>query len=215
MNNFVKRLALGVVALATSFVGIYAQSSSSRSFSVSWSDGSDSNSFYELLDRKPQEVKVNLISTTMLLRPEIAYDYTFNQEISVGGRTSFTLDNEGVSEALGKFQLSPYVRWHFYKETRGNALRGFYVEANMAYTYYDDIAYNPNVYYDSEGKMGYEITDKEGSGSAFGLGIGLGYKWITRRAWTFELGGFVGRNIVHPGHAPIYGNYVFSIGKRF
>ena len=215
MENFFRRVILGVVALVACLVGVYAQHSSSNSLYVSWSDG-DHKGGYELLVRKPHEIKVNLLSSTLLLHPEISYDYTFNTEISAGARTAFSFDAVGVPNAeMGRFQLSPYVRWHFYKETRRSALRGFFVEANMAYTYYNGIGYNPNVYYDNEGKMGYEISDKESDGSGFGLGIGLGYKWITRRAWTFELGGIVGRNIVHPGPAVGYGNVVFSIGKRF
>lgn len=201
MRNFVRRFVLVFVAFATGLVGVYAQRSSSRSFSVSWSEGE--SSVYELLGRKPHEVKFNLFSTTLLLRPELSYDYTINPEVSVGSRLAFGFDTE-TGDALGRFQLSPYVRWHFYKETRGNALRGFFVEANMAYTNYDGTKTHMNEREVSESRV-----------SAFGVGIGLGYRWITRRAWTFELGGVLGRNIVSPNAPSVYGNYVFSIGKRF
>lgn len=214
MEKITKRILIVLVALVTGITCAYAQSSSSKSFSVSWSDGGESA--MDQLMFKPHEVKVNLLSSTLLLRPEVAYDYTINPDIAVGGRMAFSINSVGVPNAeLGRFQLSPYVRWHFYKETRRNALRAFFVELNTAYTYYDGIEYNPNISYESG--MGYSISesDKERNGSALGLGIGIGYKWITRGAWTFELGAVFGRNLVHPEPAIWYGDYVFSIGKRF
>lgn len=192
----------------------FAQSSSSRSVSVLWS-GDDPNGF-DLLTSKPHEVKLSLLSSTLLLHPEVAYEYTFNLDLSAGARVGFSINAEGVPNAmLGMFQLSPYARWHFYKETKGNALRGFFVELNTAYTYYDGLSYNNNFAYNKG--MGHQIaeSEKERRGSAFGFGVGSGYKWITKRAWTFELGGSIGRNLVHPEPAVYYGMYHFVIGKRF
>lgn len=214
MKKSACRVGLVLVALVTSIIGVNAQSSSSKSLSISWSDGSD---VFETILLKPHEVKVNLVSSTLLLHPELAYDYTINPDLSVGSRLAFSIKAVGIPNyELGNFQMSPYVRWHFYRASRsGNYLRGFFVEANMAYTYYSDYSYNPNIKYDSG--MGYEIPEsaQDKNGSAFGLGLGLGHKWVTKRAWTFELGGFIGRNIFHPEPAMMYGNLFLSIGKRF
>lgn len=212
METFIRRIALGVVVLATSVVSIYAQSSSSRSVSISWS-GSD-NSAYERLVSRPHEVKLNLLSTALLFHPEIAYDYTLNPDISFGGRMAYSFDVVGVPNSqMGKFTLSPYARWHFYKESRGNSLRGFFVEANLAYNYYDSSLMLKSIYVNGE-PVALEEGQKGGV-SAFGLGVGLGYRWVTTRDWTFELGCILGRNIVHSDPVSIYGNFVFSIGKRF
>lgn len=196
-------LALTVVALAS--FGATAQT-----VSLSYDDG---NNGFRLLTEKPHEVKLNLITSTVMLHPEVAYDYTFNTDLSVGGRVSFNIknDNDQADETLGNFQVSPYVRWHFYKNTSGNALRGFYVEGNMAYTNYTYVSNRILNVNDPEHIM----TTEKSKANQFGLGVGAGYRWITKGAWSFELGSVVGRNLLNNDAPNVYWNTIFSIGKRF
>ncbi|BDE82731.1 autotransporter outer membrane beta-barrel domain-containing protein [Porphyromonas somerae] len=196
-------LALAVVALAS--FGATAQT-----VSLSYDDG---NNGFKLLTEKPHEVKLNLITSTVMLHPEVAYDYTINTDLSVGGRVSFNIknDNDQADETLGNFQISPYVRWHFYKNTSGNALRGFYVEGNMAYTNYTYVSNRILNVNDPEHIM----TTEKSKANQFGLGVGLGYRWITKGAWSFELGAVAGRNLLNNDAPNVYWNTIFSIGKRF
>lgn len=196
-------LALAVVALAS--FGATAQT-----VSLSYDDG---NNGFRLLTEKPHEVKLNLITSTVMLHPEVAYDYTINTDLSVGGRVSFNIknDNDQADETLGNFQISPYVRWHFYKNTSGNALRGFYVEGNMAYTNYTYVSNRTLNVNDPEGIM----TTEKSKANQFGLGVGAGYRWITKGAWSFELGAVAGRNLLNNDAPNVYWNTIFSIGKRF
>lgn len=196
-------LALAVVALA-SF------GASAQTVSLSYDDG---NNGFRLLTEKPHEVKLNLITSTVMLHPEVAYDYTINTDLSVGGRVSFNIknDNDQADETLGNFQISPYVRWHFYKNTSGNALRGFYVEGNMAYTNYTYVSNRILNVNDPEHIM----TTEKSKANQFGLGVGAGYRWITKGAWSFELGSVVGRNLLNNDAPNVYWNTIFSIGKRF
>ena len=196
-------LALAVVALAS--FGATAQT-----VSLSYDDG---NNGFKLLTEKPHEVKLNLITSTVMLHPEVAYDYTINTDLSVGGRVSFNIknDNDQADETLGNFQISPYVRWHFYKNTSGNALRGFYVEGNMAYTNYTYVSNRILNVNDPEHIM----TTEKSRANQFGLGVGAGYRWITKGAWSFELGSVVGRNLLNNDAPNVYWNTIFSIGKRF
>nr|WP_311520922.1 autotransporter outer membrane beta-barrel domain-containing protein [uncultured Porphyromonas sp.] len=196
-------LVLAVVALA-SF------GASAQTVSLSYDDG---NNGFRLLTEKPHEVKLNLITSTVMLHPEVAYDYTINTDLSVGGRVSFNIknDNDQADETLGNFQISPYVRWHFYKNTSGNALRGFYVEGNMAYTNYTYVSNRILNVNDPEHIM----TTEKSKANQFGLGVGAGYRWITKGAWSFELGSVVGRNLLNNDAPNVYWNTIFSIGKRF
>lgn len=196
-------LVLAVVALA-SF------GASAQTVSLSYDDG---NNGFKLLTEKPHEVKLNLITSTVMLHPEVAYDYTINTDLSVGGRVSFNIknDNDQADETLGNFQISPYVRWHFYKNTSGNALRGFYVEGNMAYTNYTYVSNRILNVNDPEHIM----TTEESKANQFGLGVGAGYRWITKGAWSFELGAVAGRNLLNNDAPNVYWNTIFSIGKRF
>lgn len=196
-------LALAVVALA-SF------GASAQTVSLSYDDG---NNGFSLLTEKPHEVKLNLITSTVMLHPEVAYDYTINTDLSVGGRVSFNIknDNDQADETLGNFQISPYVRWHFYKNTSGNALRGFYVEGNMAYTNYTYVSNRILNVNDPEHIM----TTEKSKANQFGLGVGAGYRWITKGAWSFELGAVAGRTLLNNDAPNVYWNTIFSIGKRF
>lgn len=201
-----KKWILGLTAIALSALGTTAQT-----VSLSYDDG---NNGFSLLTEKPHEVKLNLLTTAVLLHPEVAYDYTINTDLSVGGRVSFNIKNDKdvAGQTLGNFQVSPYVRWHFYRNTRGNALRGFYVEGNLAYTNYTYVSNRTLNVNDPEN---IKMTTEESKANQFGLGVGAGYRWITKGAWSFELGSVVGRNLLNNDAPTIYWSTIFSIGKRF
>lgn len=196
--------------LALTAVALASFGASAQTVSLSYDDG---NNGFRLLTEKPHEVKLNLITSTVMLHPEVAYDYTINTDLSVGGRVSFNIknDNDQADETLGNFQISPYVRWHFYKNTSGNALRGFYVEGNMAYTNYTYVSNRILNVNDPEHIM----TTEKSKANQFGLGVGAGYRWITKGAWSFELGAVAGRNLLNNDAPNVYWNTIFSIGKRF
>lgn len=196
--------------LALTAVALASFGASAQTVSLSYDDG---NNGFKLLTEKPHEVKLNLITSTVMLHPEVAYDYTINTDLSVGGRISFNIknDNDQADETLGNFQISPYVRWHFYKNTSGNALRGFYVEGNMAYTNYTYVSNRILNVNDPEHIM----TTEKSKANQFGLGVGAGYRWITKGAWSFELGAVAGRNLLNNDAPNVYWNTIFSIGKRF
>lgn len=159
------------------------------------------------------EVKLNLSSTILSLRPEVAYEYAINNDISAGGRMAFSIDHDsGLNEALGQFQTMPYFRWNFFRglsrNQRYNSARGFFLETNMAYTYYAN--HNDDGVY--EERSGYN----SGSRSTFGLGLGLGYKWIAPSNWVFEANCFVGRNFICPRNGvEVYGGAGLHVGYRF
>lgn len=166
---------------------------------------------------KPHEVRLNLLSSTLFLHPEVSYEYAFNKELSAGARIAFAVPAVGVPNSqLGVFSFLPYGRWHFYRSipssSSGTSVRGFFVELNLATCYYGKSDSSANKDYPNN--TTYKLDRTPGFG--LGLGLGLGYKWITPKAWTFELGAYLGRDFVNPDESiPLYGNYLVSIGKRF
>lgn len=159
---------------------------------------------------KSHEVKVNALSTILLQHPEISYEYSFNQDLSVGGRLGFSFNDN--YEYQGVFQLMPYVRWHFYTGSSSNvhSLRGFFAEVNAGYTLYKVKKLSSS----SLGSYDYDrvISSNE---SAFGMGIGVGYKYISLRNWVVETTLMAGRNFASPYSREIYMGLGLAIGKRF
>ena len=80
---------------------------------------------------------------------------------------------------------------------------GFFIEANAAFfsTEINDVDYD----------YGSVSTDTKYSAGA-GLGIAMGWKYLTRNNWVGELNFGVGRDFVNDGAYPRLG---ISIGKRF
>lgn len=81
----------------------------------------------------------------------------------------------------------------------------------MAYTNYTYVSNRILNVNDPEHLM----TTEKSKANQFGLGVGAGYRWITKGAWSFELGAVVGRNLLNNDAPNVYWNTIFSIGKRF
>lgn len=152
------------------------------------------------------EVKVNLAKTILARTPEFAYEYILKPDMSVGGRIGFALgENEGVRQTMGDFQAMPYVRWFFTSngETARRVAKGFFAEVNMAFTSYKS-------YVDMYSEM-----DGVSRSSALGVGVGLaiGWKYVSRSGWTCDLTYGAGRNF--SGLVDWYAVGGLTVGKRF
>lgn len=163
------------------------------------------------------EVKLNLANTILALRPEVAYEYAINHELSVGGRIGLSLDEDSeMADAFGRFQAMPYFRWNFYRgldSNQGpNSAKGLFLETNLGMSIY-------NSYYEMASTSSSDYVDFQArhdkNSVALGLGLGLGYKWISPRGWVFETSALFGRNFFHPEDRMFYGGYGLSIGYHF
>ena len=112
------------------------------------------------------------------------------------------------------FGVMPYGRWYFGGEwfsfTSPNA--GFLIEVNSAIGYYDKLK---NVYY-SGNWLNWERTEEIVSGTSFGIGLGAGFKYVTRKGWSAEVSLRMGRNLVKASNRN--GGYIYpaiSVGYRF
>ena len=136
------------------------------------------------------EVSLNLFSTVVWRYPVITYERILAPDFSIGTSLGFDLSND----YLMTFNLTPFARWFFGSngETMENAGTGFFIEANTAL-------------------FSTKINAIQ-SEFDFGIGLGIGWKFVTRGNWTGEilLGG--GRGFVHDNFYPRGG---ISIGRRF
>lgn len=147
-------------------------------------------------DIPQNEVKLNLGTTIFGLYPEISYERILSEDFSLGVTAGISLDEDEYPLSFG---LMPYARW-FFGGSSQNLQKygaGFFIEANGALL-------SQKEYYDGAGSP----TSEFGAG----LGLALGWKYLTRNNWVGEFYFGAGRDFVNDGAYPRLG---ISIGKRF
>ena len=154
------------------------------------------------------EVKLNL-ATSVLAFPEVSYEYILSNEFTVGAAMGLGFDKE---DGVG-FNATPFTRWFFSSKNRQPAT-GFFLEANGAlgtqYIYSTYSLIGSNVY---------SKTEKEAMFAA-GLGLAVGWKYLSQNNWTGELFLGLGRNFIYDkkileDDVSHYLRIGVSIGKRF
>lgn len=154
---------------------------------------------------KLNEVKLNLGTTIFGLYPELSYERIINEDFGVGASAGIGLG----SDYIMNFAFTPYARWYF----GGNAANlqkygaGFFIEANgslfsqrIQKTYFTSTDGYASVTSNSEDAFG------------AGLGLGIGWKYLSKNNWVGEFLLGVGRDFINEGAYPRGG---ITIGKRF
>lgn len=168
-------------------------------FSV-FAQSQDSNEDDSLAKRN--EIKLNLPLTIFASYPEISYERILNTDISVGASLAVGLDKE---RAPMDFAFTPYCRWFFggNRKSMEKAGAGFFIEANGAL-----FSANNNLgFFDNDA---YNSTNHEKFGA--GLGMGIGWKYLSKNNWVGEVCYGIGRDFVEER---VYPHFGISIGKRF
>jgi len=153
-------------------------------------------------DLPQNELKLNLGTTIFGSFPEITYERILESDLSVGVSAGFSLDEDLYPI---NFAMMPYVRW-FFGGSANNLQKygaGFFIEANGGLIGRDteEIDYvNGDTYLRTENSIG------------AGLGLALGWKYLTGNNWVGELYFGAGRDFVNDDAYPRLG---ISIGKRF
>ncbi len=162
---------------------------------------------------KKNEVKVNLPVSIFGSFPEVSYERILQEDISLGASLGVSLDG---GDTYGfKAQFTPYCRWFFGgdRESARKYAAGFFMEVNASIFSREVEDYND---YDSHNIMkgGCVVfeTESETKISA-GLGVGIGWKYITKNNWCGEILFGVGKDFSSAGDA--YPHLGISIGKRF
>ena len=148
------------------------------------------------------EVKINLGTTILALHPEITYERIIGEDFSLGASAGISLNS--YDYPLG-FALTPFARW-FFGGSSVNLQKygaGFFIELNGSLFQDNNDEYNF--------ENGYNVYSSSNDIGA-GLGLAVGWKYLSRNNWVgeFYLGG--GRDFVNDSGYPRMG---ISIGKRF
>ena len=154
------------------------------------------------------EIHVNLLTSVFGL-PEINYERFLESNFSLGLSVMASLDEPNDQELRALFV--PFGRLYFGAEN----CAGFYIEGNTAIII--EKYRNYNFYYSSSSSPTYEITQSTTSFNSytnFGLGVAIGYKFLTRNNWVGDIFGGAGR-VFGDTRIEAYPRFGISIGKRF
>ena len=144
---------------------------------------------------KYHEVRLNLLALPYASELSAEYEYAIASPFSIGCTVSAYIGDESANGlSFPTFGVMPYGRWYFggnwFSIASPNA--GFLIEVNSAIGYYDKLK---NVHY-SGPWMNLKRTEEIVSGTSCGIGLGAGFKCVTRRGWSAEASLRMGVNLV-------------------
>lgn len=203
MTERLTRLILGTMLLALSSLGLAAQEVVVP--------GEPEPSTPEKLN----EVRWNAYAPVIHAAISIEYERVILLNVGVGAMASTYFGENRCNDIFfPTVGVMPYGRWYFggrlFSIAKPNA--GFFLEANSSIAYNDKLR---NVYYNIFPNE-FEIWYEETSGISWGIGLGAGFKFITRNNWSGEVSLRLGRNFVTASNRN--GGYIFpalSVGYRF
>ena len=167
------------------------------------------------LPRTLNEVRLNLLAPVAFKAISLEYERSTTKVKDLGfGATisaSFAHTGDFGNTVFPTFGVMPYARWYFggkkLAATRLNS--GFFIEANTAINYY---RYTRNSYKEYYG----EPTTETKQGASWGIGLGGGWKLVSRSNWSGEISLRIGRNLVKgDGADDVYVYPAISVGYRF
>lgn len=166
---------------------------------------------------KRNEVRLNLYAPIPFQAVALEYERALALDVGVGVMASaYFGPNRFNVIFFPTAGVMPYGRWYFggvlFSMKKPNA--GFFLEANSSIAYNDNLR-NVHYEYSSETEK-WEKKIEERSGVSWGLGLGGGFKLVTRGNWSGEISCRLGRNIVKVSKWNIAYIYpAISVGYRF
>jgi hypothetical protein len=127
-----------------------------------------------ITDRK-HEVKLGAIKLLAGGIAEGTYEYIMSEDFTFGASVLYNFDNG--NDYPEDFSITPFARFYF-NESREYGAKGFFVEGFGKY-----ITGKETYYYYNE----VEEYETQEDFSAAAAGISLGWKWINRSGFVFEL----------------------------
>lgn len=189
-----------IILFAVLLIGtsVFAQQRRTKSF-MGWYLAKDEPA-------KVHEVKINLPTTIFVSYPEVSYEYILRPDISLGASLGVGLQDDLYPI---KFGFNPYFRWFFGGNSKSldKYGSGFFIEANGALLSRNIDKYNHDTF---GGYSNFSTTTENTFGA--GLGIAVGWKYLSSNNWVGEICWGVGRDFVNDDAYPRLG---ISIGKRF
>ena len=161
------------------------------------------------------EVRLNLLAPVAFKAVSLEYERATTKVKDLGfGATisaSFAQGKDYEASLFPAFGVMPYARWYFggkkLSMTRLNS--GFFIEANTAVNFnrFTIKHYNP---------ANEQTTSENKRSTSWGIGLGGGWKFVSRSNWSGEISIRVGRNLVKgEDFDDVYVHPAISVGYRF
>ncbi|WP_408038724.1 DUF3575 domain-containing protein [Tenacibaculum amylolyticum] len=151
------------------------------------------------------EIKINglyLIAGVL----DLTYERVLNDESAIGISAAVGLDSEYY-----KFSAMPYYRFYFGEKRAA----GFFIEGNGAILV-DEFDREIVLFSNDDNTIGIGVDSNSGIKTRFGLGMGVGGKFLSKNGWIGELSLGFGRVFgVENDLFKVYGRFGITIGKRF
>lgn len=174
----------------------------------------DSNKAHNDLIAKKHEIKLGAIKALAGAIIEGTYEYIYSESFTYGASILGNLDSKN-NNYPEKFSVTPFARMYF-SEPRYYGAKGFFVEGfakfiagQQDYSTYEEFYSPDGVYYST-------YTEDKRNFTAGSAGIALGWKWINKSGFVFEILAGAGRNFGGNGDTPdatFRGD--FNLGYRF
>lgn len=167
----------------------------------------------DVLTRK-HEIKLGAIKLLSGGIAEVTYERIHSDDFTYGVSLLGNLDSKNNSYPED-FSVTPFARMYF-TEPKYYGAKGFFVEAFGKFITGKDNVSVEEVHYTPEGYLYYDYYEKRRSYTTGSVGIAIGWKWINRSGFVFEITGGAGRNLGGNDSTPsasFRGD--FNLGYRF
>lgn len=163
-----------------------------------------------LREGRLNEVKTNVpsdIAGTL----DLSYERVLLEDLAVGASLQYAWDDVNIFDLDNAFMVLPYARWFFWKHRGQDRYpgAGFFIEVNSG------------LFGGTKDPMtmdGADIKLKGEQITGWGLGLALGWKWISKSGFVGEVYSGAGRNFLSSSDEVGIGAYLrmgVSLGYRF
>jgi len=133
----------------------------------------------DLPANRQHEFRFDAIEAIASANIEISYEYIVSKYSGFGGSVTIGLDDDDISNL--RFAITPYYRQYFFNKKDYGA-RGLFVEGFGQFSVFESL--NDLIDFDDV---------EEDNVSAFGLGLAVGQKWVSKNGFVFEISAGLGR----------------------
>ena len=124
------------------------------------------------INRK-HEIRLDAVEALVVSTVELNYEYVISKYSGVGAAVSVGFDSDDL-ENYHKFAFTPYYRQYFFNKKDYGA-RGLFAEGLLQLATGEDSSVNDI------------FPSTAGEWTNFGIGFGLGQKWVSKNGFVLEL----------------------------